>query len=102
MEKVYECELTKQNDLKKLLEADPYSEDSFSRAGYKLKDGTVVGEDKEKIYLYISASEDFLKKADELLKDLVKPAESAVASRVIAKIKEEEDTVASGVAMFGE
>jgi hypothetical protein len=102
MERVYECDSEKSNELKKILEADPYSEDSFARAGYKLKDGTLVGEDKDKIYIYISASEEFLKKADEKLKDLAKPAADEVASRVIAKIKEEEDTVASGVAMFGD
>jgi hypothetical protein len=102
MERVYECEADKANELKKLLEADPYSEDSFARAGYKLKDGSMVGEDKDKVYLYISAGEDFLKKADELLKDLAKPANDEVAARVITKIKEEESTVASGVAMFGD
>lgn len=102
MEKVYECELEKKNELKKILEAEPYAEDSFARAGYKLKDGAAVGEDREKTFLYISASDEFLQKAEEKLKDLVKPVEPEVASRIISKIKEEEESVASGVAMFGE
>lgn len=102
MEKVYECEISKQNELKKILEADPYSEDSFARVGYKLKDGASLGQDREKMYLYISASEDFLKKAEEKMKDLVKPASDEVTNHVIAKIAEEESSVASGVAMFGE
>jgi len=102
MEKVYECDNEKKGELKKLLEADPYSEGSFARAGYKLKDGMMIGEDEKKVYLFISASEEFLKKADGMLKDLAKPASEDIASRVIAKIKEEEDTVASGVAMFGD
>lgn len=102
MDKVYECELSKKNELKKILEAEPYAEDSFARVGYKLKDGTVVGEDKEKTYLCISASEEFFKKTEEKLKDLVKPVEGEVASRILSKIEEEEESVASGVAMFGE
>jgi hypothetical protein len=102
MEQVYECESEKKDELKKLLEADPYSEGSFARAGYKLKDGAMVGEDEKKVYLYISASEDFLKIADERLKEIAKPSDKEVASRVIARIKEEENTVASGVAMFGD
>jgi len=102
MIRVYECELTKQNELKKILEADPYSQDSFARVGYKLKDGTMAGEDKQKVYLYISASDDFLKKAEEMLKGLVAPAKKDVSDRIIAKIQEEEDSVAAGVAFFGE
>lgn len=102
MEKVYECDIDKQNELKTLLEADPYAQGSFARAGYKLKDGTIVEADKEKIYLYISASEEFIKKADELLKDLTKPSDQDTTAKVISNIKEEEATVASGVAMFGE
>jgi hypothetical protein len=102
MEKVYECDLEKQNDLKKILEADPYAEGSFARTGYKLKDGATVDANREKVYLYISASEEFLKKADDLLKDFAKASDEQTTSKVISKIKEEENTVASGVAMFGE
>ena len=86
MIKVYECELAKQNELKTILETDPYSQYSFARAGYKLKDGAMVGEDKAKVYLYISASEDFFKIADELLKGIAFPAKKEVSDRVTAKI----------------
>ena len=102
MEKVYECDIEKQNDLKKILEADPYAQDSFARAGYKLKDGTIVEADKKKVYLYISASDEFIKKADSRLKDVAKPSSQETSEKVISKILEEEATVASGVAMFGE
>lgn len=101
MEKVYECDNEKQGELKKILEADPYAEGSFARVGYKLKDGIMVGAEKGKVYLYISASEEFIKKADSLLKGLAEACKPETASLVISKIKEEEDTVASGVAMFG-
>lgn len=100
MYRVYECESSKKAELTKILEADPYAEESFARVGYKLKDGAVVEADKEKTYIYISASEEFLKKADEKLKDVAKPAEKDVQDKVAKKIEEEEDTVAAGVSMF--
>lgn len=102
MDRVYECEISKKADMTKILEADPYAEDSFARAGYKMKDGTAVGEDKETLYVYVSASEEFIKKADEKLKDVAKIAGDEVAGRVIAKIQEEENSVAAGVSMFGD
>lgn len=102
MDRVYECEISKKAEITKMLEADPYAEESFARVGYKMKDGSAVGEDKEKLYIYVSASEEFLKKADEKLKDIAKPAGDEVAGRVIAKIQEEENSVAAGVSMFGD
>jgi len=102
MEKIYECDNSKKADLKKILEEDPYAEDSFARAGYKLRDGAVLEEDKDKTYLYISASEDFLKKADEKLKDVAKPVEGERAEKIIGKIKKEEESAESGLgSIFG-
>jgi len=100
MDRVYECDASKKAEAMKILEADPYAEGSFARVGYKVKDGASVGEDKEKTYIYISASEDFLKKADERLKDVAKPSSDEVRERVAKKIEEEENSVASGVSMF--
>ena len=89
--------------MKAILEADPYSADSFARAGYKLRDGATLGEAKDKIYLYISASDEFVKKADGLLKDVAKPLSGKDEERIIAKIKEEEETAESGLgSIFGE
>ncbi len=102
MMRVYECESSKKAELTKVLEADPYANDSFARVGYKLKDGSSVGEDKAKTYIYISASEEFLKKADERLKGIASTAPDEVQKRVEKKITDEEDTVAAGVSMFGE
>jgi len=101
MYKVYECESAKKAELTKLLEDEPYKEGSFARVGYKLKDSEMVGEEKGKVYIYIKASEEFLKAADEKLKDLAKPAPKETQEKVEKKITEEEDTVAAGVSMFG-
>jgi len=103
MQRVYECELAKQKDLKPILEADPYAQDSFARVGYKLRDGGSLGEDKGKVFLYISASDDFIKKADEKLKDLAKPMKGKDEQRIIEKIKAEEESAESGLgSIFGD
>ena len=103
MYRIYECEVSKKAEITKMLEADPYAEDSFARSGYKIKEGAAVGEDKEKIYIYIKASEDFLKKADERLKDVAKPAPEDVQKRVGSKIESEEERAEAGLgAIFGE
>jgi len=102
MKKVYECESSKRAELMKILEADPYAEDSFARIGYKVKDGTVLGQDKAKIYVYLSANEDFVKKADDKLKEIVVHCKGDVETAVIKKITEEEESAESGMgAIFG-
>lgn len=103
MQRVYECEPSKKAEIMKMLEADPYADDSFARTGYKLKDGGAIEEDKGKVYLYIKASEDFVKKADEKLKDVAKPAAPEVEKRIAAKIEKEEEEAESGFgSIFGE
>ena len=102
MEKIYECENSKKKELDKVLEADPYEQDSFARAGYKLKDGGMLELDKEKCYLYIKAGEDFFKKADEKLKEVAKVCNEEITKKVIEKIQEEEKNAASGIGdIFG-
>lgn len=96
MKRVYECDLTKKKDLTKILEADPYAEDSFAKSGYKTKEGAVIGEDKAKYYILISADEAFLKKAEEKLKDLVARSKEDVEKRIIALIEKEEESATSG------
>ena len=102
MKRVYELESNKKAEITKILESDPYAEDSFARAGYKLRDGAGLDEDKTKMYLYISASDEFVKKADAILKPLTKIPSGEVEKRIIAKIVAEEETAESGFgSMFG-
>lgn len=102
MTRVYECEGAKKAELTKILEADPYSEGSFARVGYKVKDGGMLGEDKAKMYVYVKASDEFVKKADEMLKDVAKPAPADVEKRVIEKIQKEEEDAEGGLgSIFG-
>lgn len=103
MYRVYECESSKKATLTKILEADPYADDSFARVGYKVKDGSALGEDKAKVYVYLSATSDFVKTADERLKDVVSIAPEAVEKRVVEKILKEEEEAESGFgSIFGE
>jgi len=103
MRKVYECPADKKAELKKILESEPYAEKSFSRVGYKLKDGRLVGEDEKKIYLYISAPEDFFPFATEKLKGIVEESKKEVAERIMKKIEEEESEAEVGFgSIFGE
>lgn len=102
MKRVYEFEMNRKAEITKILESDPYAEDSFARIGYKVRDGTGLGEDKTKMYLYISGSDEFIKKADEKLKTLVKIPAVDVEKRIVDKIVAEEETAESGFgSMFG-
>ncbi|MBI5051309.1 hypothetical protein HZC08_00975 [Candidatus Micrarchaeota archaeon] len=102
MKKVYECDSGKKIELTKILETDPYAEDSFARIGYKLKEGAVIGHDAKKLYIYISAAEDLFKKADEKLKGLVTRCKEDVEKDIITKITKEEEEAESGFgAIFG-
>lgn len=102
MYRVYECDSAKKAEITKILETDPYAEESFARNGYKIKDGGVLGEDKTKFYVYMSASNEFIKKADEKLKDVAKPAPVEIEKRIIQKVQKEEEEAESGFgSMFG-
>jgi len=96
MNRVYECEMEKKKELTAILEKDPLAEDSFARSGYKLKDGKFIEEDEKKCYLYISASDDFVKKADGMLKDVAKPLSGDDEKRIVDKFKKEEEQATSG------
>ncbi len=100
--RVYECESSKKADVNKILEADPYVEGSFARTGYKAKDGTVLGEDKAKLYVYMKASDEFLAAADKKLEGILKRCPKEVEDRIYKKIQEEEEAAESGLGdIFG-
>ncbi|MEM4166138.1 MAG: hypothetical protein QW153_02285 [Candidatus Bilamarchaeaceae archaeon] len=102
MDRLYEIALEKRAQLTKILENEPYAPDSFARVGYRIRDGATLEEDKTKIYLFISSSEEFVKKADDRLKDVAVVVEGEKASRIISKIKAEEEAAESGFgSIFG-
>lgn len=102
MHRIYECDLSKKGQLTKVLEADPIASDSFVRAGYKVRDGATLEEDKTKLYVYVSADQSFIKKADERLKDVASPLSGEKEKHVLDKILKEQESAESGFgSMFG-
>lgn len=103
MKRVYECEVKDYKRLEELLKKEPYAEKSFSKYGYKLKDGKVIGESANKYYLYLEGDEELFSFAEKKLSEIsIKRAEKEVEEKVIRKIEEEENKAEEGFgAIFG-
>lgn len=102
MRMVYELERGKKADLQKVLDADPYSKPSFAVNGYKLKDGISVGQDKEKLYLYLKGPDAFIPFAQEKLKDLAVHCKPEIEKAIADMIDAEDDAATGGFgAIFG-
>lgn len=102
MKRIFAFEAGKKKELTALLEAEPYAQDSFARAGYKLRDGAALGEKADSIYLYISADEAFMKKAEGRLKPLLREMGKEEEERVLKKIEAEEEAAEGGFgSIFG-
>lgn len=102
MKRVFAFEISRKGELQKLLDEDPYAEDSFARLGYKLREGKSLGEDEETIYLYLSGDEEFIGKAEKKLKDLMREMKEGEEEKVLGKIEKEEEEAGAGFgSMFG-
>ncbi len=121
--RVYTCSSEDANGLKKLMEYDPYLDKNlneeqlskikddeqaniiFARQDYSIKDGISLNLDTKKYYLYISANDEFLEKADKKLKNSIKSierADSDTESKVIGIIEGERQQSEQGLgAIFG-
>jgi hypothetical protein len=85
------------------LEADPYGEKSFSRNGYKLKEGAAAKQDSGKAYLYMKCTDEFAQFAKEKLTGLATPCNPEVTAAVSKVIEDEESNAEMGFgAIFGE
>ncbi len=94
--------IEKKSDFVKLLEADPYNAVSFSRAGYKVKDGALCGLDKDKIYAHFSTDDEAAKKLIELAKPVATEATPAQKDAFIKFIDDEDAAAQQGLgAIFG-
>lgn len=96
MKRVYECDLSKKKDLLKILEADKFATDSLERIGYKFREGASLGEDKSKIYIYVSSSEENIKKADEKLKPVATVLSGEKEKKILDKISAEDEGAEAG------
>ncbi len=102
MEMVFEALSTEKQKVTALLEADPYGKPSFSRIGYKVKDGIAVGQDKDKFYVFMRAVDEFVPFVREKMKDVMAESKPEVVAAVAKVIAEEENNAEAGFgAIFG-
>lgn len=102
MELVYEALSSEKQKVTALLEADPYGKPSFSRIGYKVKDGIAVGQDKDKFYVFMRASDEFVPFVREKMKDVMTESKPEVIAAVAKVIADEESNAEAGFgAIFG-
>ena len=100
---VFEAPLPDKAKLVLLLDADPYAEKSFSRNGYKIKEGKLVGLEEGKLYIYMKCTDEFAKFAKEKLAGLAVEAKPEARDAVAKKIEEEESSAEVGFgSIFGE
>ena len=121
--RVYTCDSGDANELKKLMEYDPYLDKNlneeqlaglkndeqanviFARQDYNIKDGISLNLDTKKYYLYLSASDEFLEKADKKLKSSIKNIERAdkeTEEKIIGIVEGERQQSEQGLgAIFG-
>ncbi|MCX8163634.1 MAG: hypothetical protein N3D10_03730 [Candidatus Micrarchaeota archaeon] len=105
MKVVYEADLEKKQELLALLESDPYGQQkeekfkgmSFSRLGYKIKEGAAIEEDKSKIFIIFRGGEEYLEFLEKYLKDIAKKSDEQTTSRIIQKIEDEENSAEQGM-----
>jgi len=106
-ERVYEINITERVKLDTVLKADPYADLSFSKQGYKLKEGAAAtGGAEGKLYLYTSGEDEFFKYAEAKFKEAgvesAKRCEPAPESKIITQIHDEDSSAEQGFgAIFG-
>ncbi|MDE1845974.1 MAG: hypothetical protein KGH53_01690 [Candidatus Micrarchaeota archaeon] len=121
--RVYVASISKLQDLKKLINYDPYLDNAikeedlakvrademaniiFARQDCQVKEGAALNLDREKAYLYINASEEFLEKADKKIKlqiEGAQRADSETEQNIISQINEELSKAETGFgSLFG-
>jgi hypothetical protein len=72
-------------------------DDLVSRQSIKIRDASVFGIKKDVRYVLVEGSEEAIKRADELFKDIAEKEQGADAERAYAAFKAEDENVASGM-----
>jgi len=120
--RVYVCPIEKENELKRMLEYDPYldpkikeedlkklREDEmaniiFARQDYVVKEGASINMDPSKCYLFLNAQDSFLDKAEKKLKSIegLERAAPDIESKIIMFIDDERKRADEGFgSIFG-
>lgn len=69
IESVFAIPSSEYEKLKKVLEANPYEQDSFARVGYTVREAKSLGLDRDGYVLYFKAEEELSKKLVARLKE---------------------------------
>ncbi|MDE1856132.1 MAG: hypothetical protein KGH49_02770 [Candidatus Micrarchaeota archaeon] len=115
--RVYVADISKEQELKKLISYDPYLDTNlkeedlkkiredemaniiFARQDCQIKQGIALGLDEKKAYLYVNANDEFLEKADKKIKAQIEGIERAdpeVEKKVIDSIVQEQQKAEGG------
>lgn len=87
--------------MKKALEADSLAENSFARNGYSLRQASAIGMDGDSSYLLITGTDEFFAAREtDLSTDGLEEVKGDDFEKANKGFKSEEETVASGVALF--
>jgi|GEM_PF-790581 hypothetical protein len=105
MKIVYQTDLENKAKLLKVLEDDPYGQNkekeffgmSFSRLGYKIKEGSSIDEDKNKIYVIFRGGDEYLKFLEKYLEGIATKTDQQTAQRILKKLEDEESSAEQGM-----
>lgn len=96
VEKLFKVSSEALNEVKRIL-----SQDAFARNGYTLREAKALGSKGKGHYLYIeSNNEKFFKENPVKAEGVEEVKGKKEFDEIKAKLKEEEDSVAAGVALF--
>jgi len=90
--------------LKKILEADPYADDSFAKTGYVLKESSAVGLAAGKYVVFFKCDDAMAAKLEEKVKQIPSFAKASAdeLSKVSQAVESEENAATEGFgSIFG-
>lgn len=90
--------------LKKILEADPYADDSFAKVGFVLKESSAVGLPAGKYAVFFKCEDAMAVKLEEKVKQIPSFAKAAPEelSKLVQAVESEEDAATEGFgSIFG-
>jgi hypothetical protein len=115
--RVYECNISKEQEIKKLMEYDPYLDSKlteeelkklredesaniiFARQDFVIKEGASLDLDRSKCYLFLKATDEFLDKAEKKLSasiEGIKRVEPDLEAKIITSIENERSKAEQG------
>lgn len=92
---LYAIPSTKRTELDAILQ-----EDRIARQSQKIRDATTLGGKAGELFVRIEGSDEAIRAAEELLAKIGTKLPPAEAERVLARLKEEDDSASAGMGLF--